>query len=69
MLRLKNGSLSLKDRLLRDGNVNEVTQATRDMVQAVEGYQHIHSTADSVFAETPVENFVAFLKTARESAE
>ena len=39
------------------------------MVQAVEGYQHIHSTADSVFAETPVENFVASLQTAREASD
>lgn len=57
------GNLSLG--LLRDGDVHEVTQATINMVRAVEGYQHIHSTADSVFAETPVENFVAFLQTAR----
>lgn len=30
---------------------------------------HIHSTADAVFAETPPENFVAFLRTARAEAE
>jgi len=57
------GNLSLG--LLRDGSVNEVVQATKRMVKAVQGYTHIHSTADSVFAETPAENFVAFLRAAR----
>jgi len=61
------GNLSLG--LLRDGSVEEVVQATKRMVKAVQGYAHIHSTADAVFAETPVENFVAFLRTAREEAE
>lgn len=61
------GNLSLG--LLRDGTVDEVVQATKRMVQAVQGYTHIHSTADAVFAETPVENFVAFLRTAREEPE
>jgi len=61
------GNLSLI--LLRDGTVDDIIQATRHMVQAVQGYAHIHSTADAVFAETPTENFVAFLQTAREEAE
>jgi len=61
------GNLSLL--LLRDGTVEEVVQATRRMVRAARGYLHIHSTADAVFAETPAENFVAFLRTAREEAE
>ncbi len=61
------GNLSLI--LLRDGSVEEVEKATRQMVQAVKGYAHIYSTADAVFGETPVENFVAFLRTAREEAE
>jgi len=61
------GNLSLI--LLRDGKVEDIVQATRRMVQAVQGYAHIHSTADAVFAETPVENFVAFLRTARQEAE
>lgn len=61
------GNLSLG--LLRTGTVEEVIQATKRMVKAVQGYAHIHSTADSVFAETPAENFVAFLKTAREEAQ
>jgi len=61
------GNLSLG--LLRDGTVEEVVQATKQMVQAVQGYTHIHSTADAVFAETPAENFVAFLRTAREEIE
>ena len=60
-------SLSLL--LLRDGTVDQVVQATGEMVRTVRGYVHIHSTADAVFAETPVENFVAFLRAAREQAE
>lgn len=58
------GNLSLG--LLRYGTVQAVTQATKAMTQAVEGYTHILSTADAVYAETPPENFVAFLRTARE---
>ena len=61
------GNLSLI--LLRDGSVEEIERATRQMVRAVQGFAHIHSTADAVFAETPAENFVAFLCTAREEAE
>ena len=61
------GNLSLH--LLRDGTVEDVVEATRRMVRAVDGYAHIHSTSDAVFAETPVENYVAFLRTAREEAE
>ena len=61
------GNLSLI--LLREGSVDEVVQTTREMVRAVEGFAHIHSTADAVFAETPPENFLAFLRTAREEAD
>lgn len=61
------GNLSLI--LLRDGDVDEVKKATRDMVCAVSGYAHIYSTADAVFGETPAENFIAFITTAREEAE
>ena len=60
------GNLSLG--LLRNGTVDEVEAATREMVRAVRGYRHIHSTADSVYAETPAENYVAFLRTARREA-
>lgn len=61
------GNLNLS--LLRDGSVEEIVRTTKRMVQAVQGYIHIHSTADAVFAETPAENFMAFLRTAREEAE
>ena len=61
------GNLSLI--LLRDGTADQVVQATREMVQATRGYPHIHSTADAVFAETPPENYIAFVRTAREEAE
>lgn len=61
------GNLNLS--LLREGSADEVAQKTRDMVRAVEGFTHIHSTADTPFAETPPENFLAFLRTAREEAD
>jgi uroporphyrinogen-III decarboxylase len=61
------GNLSLG--LLRDGSVEEVVKATQQMVRVVQGYAHIHSTADAVYAETPAENFIAFVQTAREEAE
>jgi len=61
------GNLSLI--LLRDGSKAEVETATRAMVRAVSGYPHIYSTADAVFGETPAENFIAFIRTAREEAE
>jgi hypothetical protein len=60
------GNLSLI--LLRDGSAAEVAEATRRMVHAVQGYTHIYSTADAVFAETPAENFVTFIQTARAEA-
>jgi len=56
------GNISLG--LLRDGSVDEVIEATKAMIHAVDGYRHIHSTADAVFGETPVENFLAFIRTA-----
>jgi hypothetical protein len=61
------GNLSLH--LLRHGSVLEVQQATRRMVRAVEGYPHVYSTADAVYAETPAENFIAFIQTARHESE
>jgi hypothetical protein len=60
------GNLSLL--LLRDATAGEVTEATRALVEAVQGYAHIHSTADAVLTGTPPENFIAFLRTAREAS-
>jgi hypothetical protein len=60
------GNLSL--RLLRDGSVQEVIQATREMIAAVRGYAHIFSTADAVLPGTPPENLIAFVRTAREES-
>lgn len=57
------GNLSLL--LLRDGTPDEVRLATRNMVEAVRGARHIHSTADAVLTGTPPENFIAFVRTAR----
>ncbi len=60
------GNLSLI--LLRDGTPAEVAAGTRAMVRAAAGFRHIHSTADAVFAETPPENFLAFVRAARAAA-
>jgi len=61
------GNLSLL--LLRDGTAQQVAEATRAMVAAVRGYAHIHSTADAVLTGTPPENFIAFVRTAREASQ
>ena len=55
--------------LLRDGTPEEVAIATREMVRAVRGFPHIHSTSDAVFVGTPPENLIAHVRTARETAE
>jgi hypothetical protein len=60
------GNLNL--RLLRDGTPDQVRAQTREMVAAVRGWNHIHSTADAVLPGTPPENFLAFIHTARECA-
>ncbi|MHB1456971.1 MAG: uroporphyrinogen decarboxylase family protein [Armatimonadota bacterium] len=52
--------------LLRDSTPDQVMQATRTMVDAVRGYPHIFSTADAVLPGTPPENYIAFIRTARE---
>ncbi len=61
------GNLSLL--LLRDGSADDVVAATRAMVTAVRGWPHIHSTADAVLTGTPPENFIAFVRTARDASE
>jgi uroporphyrinogen-III decarboxylase len=60
------GNLSLG--LLRHGTPWEVERATRTLVEAVQGWRHVISTADAVLPGTPPENFVAFVRTAREAA-
>lgn len=55
--------------LLRDGTPGEVAEQVRGMVTAVRGYSHIFSTADAVLPGTRPENFVAFVRAAREAAE
>lgn len=54
--------------LLRDGTPEQVTEATRAMVESVRGYAHIRSTADAVLPGTPPENYIAFVRTAREAS-
>ena len=53
--------------LLRDGTPEQVSAATRKMVEAVRGYPHIFSTADAVLPNTPAENYIAFVRTVREA--
>ena len=60
------GNLSLL--LLRDGTPEQVTDATRRMVDATRGTCHIYSTADAVLTGTPPENLIAFARTVREAA-
>ena len=59
------GNLSLI--LLRDGAPDEIAAATQKLVDAVRGTAHIVSTADAVLPGTPPENFITFVKTAREA--
>lgn len=58
------GNVSL--RTLRDGSVEDVIRETRAMVEAVQGYRHIYSTADTILPGSPPENLIAFVRTARE---
>jgi hypothetical protein len=55
--------------LLREGAPDQIAEETRKMVRAVHGWKHIFSTADAVLPGTPPENFIAFVKTAREVSE
>ncbi len=55
--------------LLREGTPDQIAEATQKMVRAVHGWKHILSTADAVLPGTPPENFIAFVKAAREVSE
>ena len=55
--------------LLREGAPDQIAEETRKMVRAVHGWKHIFSTADAVLPGTPPENFLSFIKTAREVSE
>jgi hypothetical protein len=52
--------------LLRDGALQQVAAATSKLVEAMRGYAHIFSTADAVLPNTPAENYIDFVHTARE---
>jgi hypothetical protein len=54
--------------LLRDSSREEVALVSRAIVGAVRGVPHIVSTADAVPPGTTPENFVAFVREAREGA-
>jgi uroporphyrinogen decarboxylase len=58
------GNLNLL--LMRDGKPDQIIEATKKIVEAVKGYKHVFSTADGVLEGTSPENFIAFVKTARE---
>lgn len=55
--------------LLRDGTPAQVAEATSQIAAAVRGYPHIYSTADAVLPNTPAENYIAFVTTARSASE
>ncbi len=59
------GNLNLN--VLRSGTPDEIRSATEKMINDVTGWKHIVSTADGVLSDTPPENFISFVKTARES--
>ncbi len=61
------GNLNL--RLLREGEPGDVAAGVRAIAHAVRGHAHILSTADAVLQGTAPENFVAFVRAAREAAE
>ncbi len=58
------GNLNLG--LLRDGTPEQIVDATQKIVNAVEGYSHIFSTADGVLEGTPPENYIAFIRAVRD---
>ena len=53
--------------ILRDGNPDIIEDKTQKMVHSVRGWKHIFSTADGVLQGTPPENYITFVKTARET--
>jgi hypothetical protein len=59
------GNLNL--RLLRDGSPAEIVKQASKIVNDVQGYAHIFSTADGVLQGTKPENFVAFVRGMREA--
>jgi len=61
------GNLNL--RLLRDGTPDAVAAQVRAIAGAVRGTAHIYSTADAVLEGTPADNFIAFVRAAREAAD
>jgi hypothetical protein len=61
------GNLSLL--LLRNGSHNQIKIETQKMINSVQGYPHIFSTADGVLSGTPPENLITFVTTARKMAE
>ena len=61
------GNLNL--RLLRDGTPEEIAGSVRGIAAAVRGSAHIFSTADAVLEGTPAENFITFIRAAREAVE
>ncbi|MFH0991472.1 MAG: uroporphyrinogen decarboxylase family protein [bacterium] len=61
------GNLNL--RLLRDGTAEQIQSEARKMVDAVRGYAHIYSTADSVLQGTKPENFITFIQTINDALQ
>jgi hypothetical protein len=61
------GNLNLQ--ILRGGTPGDVEAGVRSIFEAVRGYKHVISTADGVLEGTPADNFISFVRTARELTE
>ena len=51
--------------LLREGSAEQISRESTRMARSVAGTRHIFSTADAVLINTPPENFIAFVTSAR----
>ncbi len=60
------GNLNLQ--ILRGGTPGDVEAGVRSIFEAVRGGKHVLSTADGVLEGTPADNFIAFVRAARELA-
>jgi uroporphyrinogen decarboxylase len=57
---------NVDERLLREGTPEQVVEATRRCLEAGGGRRHVVNLSHGVDRDTPVENFVAYVETARE---
>jgi hypothetical protein len=53
--------------LLRDGTPTDIEREAKKMVEAVQGFPHVLSTADAVLPGTPAPNFIALIHSLHEA--